>query len=619
MRLRALAFAGLAMLAFASRGDQANPAARVVGKIPARPRVLARAADFDRLKALAKKSPRAKAGVGKIVAGADAVLGFPLPAHELEGWRLLAVSQRVLHHLSACAFAYRVTGERKYARRAIDEALAVADFKDWNPRHFLDVAEMTLAVAIAYDWTHDVQTPDEREKLAAALRGKGLCGPNGRLHDGWWVKMSNNWGQVCHAGMLAGALAIADTDRALAEQVLVRAVENLPRPMKAYAGGFFPEGPGYWGYATCFNCIAFDLIETLAGSTCGLENEPGFREQVDFMDLMTGPSGYTFNFADAGISPDQQSVAWRKVSPAVWWMARRYGRADALVRFEIPCFDRWAADRTPPDPQARRSGGRLDALMMLWFQEPSAGVRAKAPLVKAFDGLVSVGIQRSSWNPDAWFVGFKAGTLRAPHGHMDIGSFVLDAKGVRWAVDLGSEDYHLLENAWGQNIWNQEANSPRWTAFRLGAKSHNLLLVDGKALDVDGRAVVRVVKDAKRGAGSVVEADLRELHPELASYVRRSEVKSDGCRIVDRLETKSRVTCRWQMVTLAAVKRADGNVLTLERDGKTLVMTAPKGAVWRVDDVSAAPSDHESPNPGLRQVFFELPAEGKLEIAVDMS
>ena len=29
--------------------------------------------------------------------------------------------------------------------------LAIAQFADWNPSHFLDVAEMTMGMAIGYD------------------------------------------------------------------------------------------------------------------------------------------------------------------------------------------------------------------------------------------------------------------------------------------------------------------------------------------------------------------------------------------------------------------------------------------------------------------------------------
>ena len=51
---------------------------------------------------------------------------------------------------------------------------------------------------------------------------------------------------------------------------------------------------------------------------------------------------------------------------------------------------------------------------------------------------------RSDWlDPSAMFVGIKAGTNRVNHSHLDLGTFVLDALGQRWAVDLGGDNYNL--------------------------------------------------------------------------------------------------------------------------------------------------------------------------------
>ena len=38
---------------------------------------------------------------------------------------------------------------------------------------------------------------------------------------------------------------------------------------------------------------------------------------------------------------------------------------------------------------------------------------------------------------EALFIGFKAGDNRVNHSHLDLGTFVLDALGQRWAIDLG--------------------------------------------------------------------------------------------------------------------------------------------------------------------------------------
>ncbi|MGH7945950.1 MAG: hypothetical protein ACREH8_23950 [Opitutaceae bacterium] len=40
-------------------------------------------------------------------------------------------------------------------------------------------------------------------------------------------------------------------------------------------------------------------------------------------------------------------------------------------------------------------------------------------------------------------VGFKAGRNTVNHAHLDLGTFTFDAGGVRWAGDLGRDDYNL--------------------------------------------------------------------------------------------------------------------------------------------------------------------------------
>ena len=48
-----------------------------------------------------------------------------------------------------------MTDDEKYAERCIEEIKAVCNFKDWNPNHFLDTAEMMNGLAFAYDWLYD--------------------------------------------------------------------------------------------------------------------------------------------------------------------------------------------------------------------------------------------------------------------------------------------------------------------------------------------------------------------------------------------------------------------------------------------------------------------------------
>jgi len=44
------------------------------------------------------------------------------------------------------------------------------------------------------------------------------------------------------------------------------------------------------------------------------------------------------------------------------------------------------------------------------------------------------------------YLGIKGGKAGSSHGHMDAGSFVYDAYGVRWSMDFGLQSYTTLES-----------------------------------------------------------------------------------------------------------------------------------------------------------------------------
>jgi hypothetical protein len=235
---------------------------------------------------------------------------------------------------------------------------------------------------------------------------------------------------------------------------------------------------------------------------------------------------------------------------------------------------------------------------------------------------VPITIQRSSWNDDeALFVGLKGGSPSSPHGHMDGGSFVMDTKGVRWAVDLGAERYHPIE-ARGIDLWNNRQDSQRWTIFRLGTSAHNVPMIDGCQQWVKGSAKVTAVK--RDGAASEVTLNLSTLYTNAASVVRTGTMAADGRRYVLRdafAGARPGAAIRWAMMTRAE-PTVDGDKVTLRQGGKTLTLTqcgAQKGA-WSVAEAKG-PNEWDSPNDGCRQLLFTVPAtaEGAADIAVSFS
>lgn len=594
-----VAAAGQKASAAAVRPDVAAAVAKAAAT--PHPRLFADAAGFAALRARAASDPYVKLGADYVRARADGLLASAPVARVKEGRRLLAVSRRALERINTLALAYRLDGRREHLDRAVRELRAVCAFSDWNPSHFLDVAEMALAVATGYDWLYADLDAATRREVAAGLR---RCGLEEGRRTRWWARARNNWGQVCHAGMLAAALALAEEDPAGTARDVQRCVDFLPCSMQALApNGSYPEGPGYWNYGVEFNFVALALLEGTLGSDFGLASLPGFRETGAYPDLVTGPSGQTFNYADGG--------SGRGTCPATWWFARRFDRPSLLPYFEAAAYRRHCT--------ARRRGNRMFAYGLFFVQAPPEGLKVDLPLVWSGGGEVPIAVQRSSWDDaSALFVGLKGGAPSANHGHMDGGSFILEAEGVRWALDLGAENYNKIEQR-GMKLWDMGPDSDRWRIFRLGASSHNILMLDGCPQNVRGFGRVREVRTA---APSAVALDLTTLYTNAAEVVRRGEMAADGRRydladIVRGLRPGAPI--RWAMVTRATPDAPEGRALVLRERGKVLRLTqtgAQTGA-WRVAPAKGPnPWDGENPGCSLLTFTVPMPAAGAARLGV---
>jgi len=161
------------------------------------------------------------------------ILNEPLLERVQTGRRILGVSRTMLTRVNMLGVVYLVDNDSAILERINQEVLAVCNFSDWNPSHYLDVAEMSMAVALALDWTYD-QLPETTIQIAKkALIEKGIY-PGWPEHGGskqWWVTHPNNWNQVCNGGMIAASIAIADDDPELAAKTIKRALDGLPHAL----------------------------------------------------------------------------------------------------------------------------------------------------------------------------------------------------------------------------------------------------------------------------------------------------------------------------------------------------------------------------------------------------
>jgi hypothetical protein len=542
---------------------------------PGHPRLLMTLEDFARLRGQVATNAVLKPWYQRVVRNADALLRQAPAKYEIpDGLRLLATSRRVVDRVYTLALVYRLSGDKKYAERAGQELAAAAAFPDWNPRHFLDTAEMTHAFAVGYDWLYDVWTPEQRAVWREAMVEKGIkvaieChrGVAPQRVASFWVKARHNWNQVCNGGIGMGALALADERPELASEFLAAALKSIQLAMVEYGpDGAWGEGPGYWGYATSYNVDFLAGLESALGTDFGLSTIAGFSEAGSFPIFAQGPTGKSFAYADAHEG--------RINAPCLFWLARKFHRPD-YAAFQLKAT----------------SGSPLD---MVWY-DPQFDVSAakSAPLDKYFRGPEVVTL-RSAWaDPSAVFVAFKAGDNKANHSHLDLGTFTLDAMGTRWATDLGSDDYNMPAYFGNQ----------RWTYYRLRAEGHNTLVLNpGQEADQDPKAAARVIQFQTSPRRAFGIADLTPAYARQASQVRRGVALLERNQVLVQDEVRFRQPGDfwWFLHTEARVElEANGQSAVLSQDAKKMrvQILSPTEARFTVMDARPLPT---SPDPSMQ-------------------
>lgn len=535
----------------------------------------------------------------------DNIIALP-PIERIQiGRRLLDKSREALRRIFYLSYASRMTGDDKYFKRCEKEMLVISKFSDWNPSHFLDVAEMTMAVSIGYDWLYPKLSVDSKKIISEAIVSKGI-NPSLDPKNNGWVTDVHNWNQVCNAGMTYGAIAVAEDYPELSKNIIDRAIKSITLPMGEYKpDGAYPEGYGYWDYGTSFNVMFLSAIEKVFSTDFGLNEAPGFLQTPGFLQNMTGVTGLCYNWGDSGSSGN--------LSPAMFWFAQRNNDPSSL----------WV-EKTylQKDNLSGLTHDRLLPAVMIWGNDFQLS-KITEPEIKAWKGggHNPVCLMRTSWtDPNAIYLGFKAGSASVNHGHMDIGSFIMEADGIRWASDFGMQQYESLESK-GISLWGMDQNAQRWTIFRLNNMAHNTLTIDNQLQQVKGYATIDRFSDKPDLMYAI--SDLSTVYEGQLIAIKRGVAIVDQKFVAIRDELvaiNQSTTVRWAMMTTATPELGK-NSITLTKDGKKLVLQVNTPTEVSMKTWSTQPTtSYDAPNPGTIMVGFELTLKPnqKQSIQVDL-
>ena len=542
-----------------------------------------------------------------LVREAEKLLTAPLQEYNLRDVNyvqdILWISREQVYRMITLALAYRQTGDKRYAQKAEEETVNVCNYPDWNPRHYLDVAEMTTAVAIAYDWLYDVFSPATKELVVASIKTKAIDIVLGEYETGnseSYVKRETNWNVVCNTGMVLGALAIAEQYPEEAGIVVQNAVRFVPNCMKHFApDGVCYEGPGYWGYTNMYLSLLLKALNDNFGHDFGLSGMEGVDKTVLYYIHSTSPSGKVFNFANSGgTDPD--------AGPIYFFFSKHYNQPETAAFYRQILASRLKDERLP----------RWHFFLALpWFDNALFDRQAPLPKMQLYRGINDIVVFNGNKNtPDFIYLIAKGGDPTKAHQQMDVGTFIVETNGIRWSDDLGADNYSL------PGFWDYKPGGQRWSYFRNANFSHNTLAIDGKIQYSAGNAHV-VTYDTK-AAQPYATIDMTGVYVDQAKSVHRTFRLLDDTHIIvtDSVEllTPSQ-TLEWSMITDAAIS-CNGNRATLTRDGKQLFLkiNSPATAVFVTKEAKTF-TDAEKPVVGYERLTVPVKGQQKQVIEIQMS
>jgi hypothetical protein len=550
------------------------------------PRLLVTDNDLPAIRRAIKSDAFAKQQYQELLVRGEALLEAPPEKYQLGGpeHTLLTVARDVEDRIITLAALYRINGDRRFATRATQEMLSAASYPNWSTWHFLDTAELTTAVGIGYDWLYSTLSAQDRKTIRDALVAKSID-PWLALNAAGKAHYANNWAQVCNGGETIGALAIADEERGRAEQVISYARPAMAEIMKLFApDGGFEEGPGYWSYATIYNVLYINSLDTALGTDFGVSESPGFSLTPEYRVQATGPTNLYVNFGDANSTAAP--------APQMFWFARRFHRpAYAVLERELA-----TSLDGHMDAYTLKDSERFAAFGLFWSALVTEPDRASdPPLVQSFSRVAQAYI-RSAWHdPGAWYIGFKGGDAHASHTHLDLGSFVLDALGQRWAIDLGPDSYGL------PGYFAQ-----RWSYYRQGTEGHNTITINGENEGHDAKAPLATVGKA------FAIADLDQTYKDKIQSWKRGVMLLDGQRMLvqDELTPVGSVDVVWNFHTKATVQIApDGRSATLTQNGATIDTRILAPLNCRFDTANAQMAPPQASNKGVTNLVIRLPKQ----------
>ena len=471
------------------------------------------------------------------------------------GKRMLATSRKALRELGACSYAYRYTKNKKYLERASMILDDVCSFETWNPSHYLDVAEMAVGVALAYDWLYDKLAPQVREKCEQMIKSQLFETSEVPRYKKRFLA-HNNWGQVLNCALACAAVAFYDTNPDLCQRYIRRAVtDNAMTVESNYApDGIYPEGSTYWSYGTGFQILLNSAVWGVYGSDFGLSEAQGFQKSAEFVVFSMGNIRKAFNYSD--------SREKRFSVPGLWYFAYRFNEPD-LVYNEL---------KSVASKSNYNYTDRIGFIHIYYASKcPIDNLQPFYKNVFYGHGPNPMVMARTGWKKGDCYLAAKGGGTQNNHSHMDAGSFVYEDAGVRWVSDPPYPSYEKSEvvlAGLNSSLWKMDQTSMRWKQFGYNNAQHSTLTINGKDHCCSGSALLEQVYDSPERKGGRFDLSSTFAGDVKSAYRTICIVDDSFLEVEDEIVALDSLDAhvRWNVTTEANVKVTDDGIVLSSGD-----------------------------------------------------
>jgi len=423
------------------------------------------------------------------------------------------MARAIQDRLEGLSLSYLTTGDERYARRAIEYALALSRWQVWtdldySKRTCLDTGHLTMGMAFAYDSCCDLMTEDERAAVRSAILRLGLY----PLNEDAPERLEHNLQMLRNAALGIGACALlGETPRA--PEFLDSARGFFTWWLDLRATSPQTEGLSYTAYGVDL-CSLFALpLARVTGDESLLRHPYIQRDLLPWVLYFWGPrrSGLV-NICDSGYSRGydvtMRALSLRLADPQAGWYLEQSGLL-AGKGFT-------SAILNDPDPPIASPAG--------W------------PTSRAFPTIGWAAL-RSGWGDDDTLLAFVSSATTMGHCHFDANAFVLNCAGEWLATDsgYGSHKGGVLPE------------------YSRGTYGHNSLLVDGKGQTKKGFG--QIASFFASPVFDCLEGDASGAYdPEqLTRFTRRiAYLKPDCFLLFDEIEAAEPHDFQWLLHTDAA-------------------------------------------------------------------